>query len=360
MYGVLFDGNTDLRRILTDYGFEGHPQRKDFPLTGYVELRYSEEEKRVVYEPVELPQDFRTFDFMSPWEGAEYRAPGRREGRAAKRPARRRPLKRRLPTAAEREAPAEDAEDHRQAGRNRRRRAGRRAGDEGGAQAAPSRPKPPSARPRKTRRRRAEGEAECAARTRSCRRLRTVEVNAGASAERRATSSASRATRRRRDHQLHDQLRPAASGRARRAAPGDGARRRDHRAGRSAYRPAPPRHREADRVQDLPPGAALFRPARLLLAAVHGAQLRARDRETARPRGAAARAISARAVRRADPHLQPHAQPRQPRHGRRRDDAEPVAVRDPRGLHATSTSGRRARGCTPPASAPAACTRTCR
>jgi NADH-quinone oxidoreductase subunit C len=76
MYGVLFDGNTDLRRILTDYGFEGHPQRKDYPLTGYQELRYSEEEKRVVYEPVELPQDFRSFDFMSPWEGAKYVLPG--------------------------------------------------------------------------------------------------------------------------------------------------------------------------------------------------------------------------------------------------------------------------------------------
>ena len=76
MYGVTFDGNTDLRRILTDYGFEGHPFRKDFPLTGYTELRYSEEEKRVVYEPVELAQDFRSFDFMSPWEGADYILPG--------------------------------------------------------------------------------------------------------------------------------------------------------------------------------------------------------------------------------------------------------------------------------------------
>ncbi|MEN7537073.1 NADH-quinone oxidoreductase subunit C [Aurantiacibacter flavus] len=76
MYGVLFEGNTDLRRILTDYGFEGHPFRKDFPLTGYQELRYSEEEGRVVYEPVELAQDFRSFDFMSPWEGAEYILPG--------------------------------------------------------------------------------------------------------------------------------------------------------------------------------------------------------------------------------------------------------------------------------------------
>jgi NADH-quinone oxidoreductase subunit C len=76
MYGVLFDGNPDLRRILTDYGFVGHPQRKDFPLTGYVELRYSEETKRVAYEPVKLAQDFRTFDFMSPWEGAAYVLPG--------------------------------------------------------------------------------------------------------------------------------------------------------------------------------------------------------------------------------------------------------------------------------------------
>jgi NADH-quinone oxidoreductase subunit C len=76
MYGVGFAGNPDLRRILTDYGFEGFPQRKDFPLTGYVELRYSEAEKRVVYEPVSLAQDFRTFDFLMPWEGAEYRLPG--------------------------------------------------------------------------------------------------------------------------------------------------------------------------------------------------------------------------------------------------------------------------------------------
>ena len=76
LYGVIFEGNTDLRRILTDYGFEGHPFRKDFPLTGYQELRYSEEEKRVVYEPVELAQDFRTFEFMSPWEGANYVLPG--------------------------------------------------------------------------------------------------------------------------------------------------------------------------------------------------------------------------------------------------------------------------------------------
>jgi NADH-quinone oxidoreductase subunit C len=80
MYGVLFEGNKDLRRILTDYGFRGHPQRKDFPLTGYVELRYSEDAKRVVYEPVELAQDFRNFEFTSPWEGAEYVLPGDEKG----------------------------------------------------------------------------------------------------------------------------------------------------------------------------------------------------------------------------------------------------------------------------------------
>lgn len=76
LYGVMFTGHPDLRRILTDYGFQGFPLRKDFPLTGYVEVRYSEEQKRVVYEPVSLMQEFRYFDFMSPWEGAKYILPG--------------------------------------------------------------------------------------------------------------------------------------------------------------------------------------------------------------------------------------------------------------------------------------------
>ncbi len=81
LYGVLFTGHPDMRRLLTDYGFEGHPLRKDFPLTGFVEVRWDDEQKRVVYEPVSLAQEFRTFDFLSPWEGTDYILPGDEKAR---------------------------------------------------------------------------------------------------------------------------------------------------------------------------------------------------------------------------------------------------------------------------------------
>jgi NADH-quinone oxidoreductase subunit C len=82
LYGILFSGHPDLRRILTDYGFEGHPLRKDFPMTGYVEVRYDDGQGRVVYEPVKLSQEFRNFDFLSPWEGTDYVLPGDEKAKA--------------------------------------------------------------------------------------------------------------------------------------------------------------------------------------------------------------------------------------------------------------------------------------
>ena len=86
MIGVIFEGHIDLRRILTDYGFIGHPLRKDFPLTGFVEVRYDDQEKRVLYEPVRLNQEFRKFDFLSPWEGADYPLPGDEKAKAEPKP----------------------------------------------------------------------------------------------------------------------------------------------------------------------------------------------------------------------------------------------------------------------------------
>ena len=83
LYGILFSGHPDLRRILTDYGFEGHPLRKDFPLTGFVEVRWDDEQKRVVYNPIRLSQEFRQFDFLSPWEGTDYVLPGDEKAKQA-------------------------------------------------------------------------------------------------------------------------------------------------------------------------------------------------------------------------------------------------------------------------------------
>ena len=224
-----------MRRLLTDYGFDGHPLRKDFPLTGFVEVRYDDQQKRVVYEPVELEQEFRKFDFLSPWEGADY----------------------------------------------------------------------PSCRA--TRRRRVKPDYSLFAI-----RYSPLEALARERAER---------------PQLHHQFRAAASGRARRAASGAGARRRGGRAGRSAYRPAASRHREADRAQDLSAGDPVFRPARLRRADEPGARVLPRGGKAARHRGAAPRPADPGAVLRDRPHPVASSQRHHPGDGRRRADPAAVGLR---------------------------------
>ncbi len=150
MFGVLFAGNSDLRRILTDYGFQGHPFRKDFPLTGYVELRYSEEDKRVVYEPVQLAQDLRQFDFMSPWEGADYVLPG--DEKAVVPPATPAPAPVATPKTTEK--PAETG-----AGEKANAEAAKAVPPADSAKDAPAAPEPTEDRPaRKPRKKKTDGE----------------------------------------------------------------------------------------------------------------------------------------------------------------------------------------------------------
>ena len=304
MYGVMFDGNPDLRRILTDYGFRGHPQRKDFPLTGYVELRYSEEQKRVVYEPVSSRQDFRNFDFMSPGRAPNISSPATRRRqpeapgaptplKAAEitRPPRRRPRRRRRrprpPRARPRPAPASPP--------TRKRRQAARPQD-----TPPARPKPAGRRDERSSSRTRSQAEEIAERTSGTRTdIANYTINFGP------------------QH-------PAAHGVLRLVLELDGEiiERVDPHIGLlhrgteklceyKTYLQALPYFDRLDYCSPM----CMEHSFVLAIEKLLGLEVPLRG------------AISARPVRRADPHLEPSAEPRQPRHGRRRDDAEPVAVR---------------------------------
>ena len=310
MYGVLFEGNPDLRRILTDYGFRGHPQRKDFPLTGYVELRYSEEQKRVVYEPVSLAQDFRDFDFMSPWEGAEYIIPGDEKAQP-EAPGAPTPLK------------ADEINKVRAQGRA----AGRRPRPPRRPRPAPA--SPPTRTPPKPRRR--------APRTEGGRRAMSDRSRTRSRPRRRSTGTSPA-------HQRRSPITRSISARSIRPrtaccawSSSSTARSSSGSIPISACSTAAPRscceyktYLQAlpyfDRLDYCSP-MCMEHSYVLAIEKLLGLEVPLRA------------PISARLLRRADPHLEPHAQPRQPRHGRRRDDAEPVAVRAARGLHELLRAG---------------------
>ena len=244
LFGIYFADNPDLRRILTDYGFEGHPLRKDFPLTGYVELRYDEDQKARRLRAGPAAAGVPQLRFPVALGGMDKILPGDEKARPSER---------------------------------RTRGAGRAMSDP---------------------------------------RVRQ--------------EAAERARRAAADQELHDEFRAAASGGARRDAARARDGRRGHRARRSAYRPAASRHRKADRIQDLPAGDPVFRPARLRIADVPGARLRARGREADGDHAAAAGAIHPGAVRRDHPNPEPSSLHLRVRSRCRRDHAVPVGLRGAR------------------------------
>ena len=308
MYGVIFEGNADLRRILTDYGFRGHPFRKDFPLTGYVELRYSEEQKRVVYEPVELAQDFRNFDFLSPWEGAAYILPGDEKAAGSARRADAAQGGRRSRSDGRLVHPGADAEDDRHEGR-------------------PVPASRPTERPQAFA---ADDAAGAVTDTRET--LDERHARRSPRARRRDPPSAQIANYTINFGPQH----PAAHGVLRLILELDGeiVERVDPHIGLlhrgteklceyKTYLQALPYMDRLDYVSPM----SMEHSYVLAIEKLLGLEV-----PLARP-------ISARPLRRADPDLEPPAQHRQPHHGRRRDDSEPVAVRAPRRLHELLRAG---------------------